>query len=246
MAGNSKVSIIIAVYNGAKTLEACLRSIETQSYPHIEIIVMDGGSQDGTYDLLQTNNEIITYWESKKDNGIYHAWNNALNHVTGEWVCFLGADDKFAYPDVIQDMLDLSGHDQCNYISAKIAVDFKGRVAIKGKPWNKKMMQKWHVTAHPGSLHHKSLFEEYSQFNECYKIAGDYEFLLRSQSSIRACFLDKVTVLMGGDGVSNVNFLPAFIETFKIQKQNKEIGLFKAGYNFSIAMLKAVVRKIIY
>jgi glycosyltransferase involved in cell wall biosynthesis len=88
-----KLSIIIVTLNVAHYLQDALNSIYEQTYPNIEIVIMDGLSTDGTIDILKANNEKITLWRSEKDGGIYEAMNKALDYITGEWVYFLGADD---------------------------------------------------------------------------------------------------------------------------------------------------------
>ncbi len=82
---NPLISVIMAVYNGADSVRRCIDSVSAQTYQNRELIIIDGGSQDGTTDILKKNNDKITYWESKKDRGIYHAWNKALKHARGEW-----------------------------------------------------------------------------------------------------------------------------------------------------------------
>lgn len=83
-------SVIVAVYNGAKTLQRCIDSVSNQTYPQKELIIIDGGSADGTVDILRVNNDKIAYWKFKPDRGIYHAWNKALDHVQGAWIYFWG------------------------------------------------------------------------------------------------------------------------------------------------------------
>ena len=78
------ITIVIAVFNGAKTLERAIESVARQTYPYKELIVMDGGSTDGTVEILKRYGATIKYWESKPDRGIYHAWNKALDHAEGE------------------------------------------------------------------------------------------------------------------------------------------------------------------
>jgi glycosyltransferase involved in cell wall biosynthesis len=89
-----KVSIIIVTFNAAATLQKCLDSIYRQTYPFLDIIVIDGASKDKTVEILKLNTEKISYWESEPDKGIYDAMNKALAHIKGEWVYFLGADDE--------------------------------------------------------------------------------------------------------------------------------------------------------
>jgi len=88
-----KISIVLVTYNAAETLQACLDSIYKQQYPNLEIVVIDGASKDGTVGILNENSSRIAFYKSEKDNGIYDAMNKALNHITGAWVYFLGADD---------------------------------------------------------------------------------------------------------------------------------------------------------
>ncbi|OOQ60686.1 glycosyltransferase family 2 protein [Mucilaginibacter pedocola] len=93
-AETGRVSVIVVTYNAAATLQACLDSIFAQSYPDIEVVVIDGASTDGTVDILQANTTRIAYCKSEPDKGIYDAMNKALRHITGQWVYFLGADDE--------------------------------------------------------------------------------------------------------------------------------------------------------
>ena len=89
-----RISVVIAVYNGAQTIQRALDSIFEQTYRDLEVVVIDGGSTDGTQAILEHNASQIAYWVSEPDRGVYNAWNKALDHVTGDWVCFLGADDR--------------------------------------------------------------------------------------------------------------------------------------------------------
>jgi glycosyltransferase involved in cell wall biosynthesis len=98
------ITVIVAVLNRAATVKRCLESIEAQDYPAKELIVMDGGSTDGTLTLLEEYRSHMAYFESASDRGIYHAWNKALKHACGEWVCFLGADDFFWSPHALTEM----------------------------------------------------------------------------------------------------------------------------------------------
>jgi glycosyltransferase involved in cell wall biosynthesis len=92
------ISVIVAVFNGAKTLQQCIDSVAGQTYPHKELIVIDGGSIDGTREILEGDATKLAYWVSEPDRGIYHAWNKALARARGDWICFLGADDYLWSP----------------------------------------------------------------------------------------------------------------------------------------------------
>jgi glycosyltransferase involved in cell wall biosynthesis len=93
MSNNPLISVILVTYNAEKFLQRCLDSIYHQPYPHIEVIVMDGGSTDNTSAILQRNDDKLAFWKSEKDGGIYEAMNKALDYAKGEWIYFIGADD---------------------------------------------------------------------------------------------------------------------------------------------------------
>lgn len=101
------ISIIVAVFNGAKTLQQCIDSVAQQTYANRELIIIDGGSTDGTVDLLKANDEQIKYWVSEPDKGIYNAWNKGLSQAKGDWICFLGTDDYFWDAQVLERMAEL-------------------------------------------------------------------------------------------------------------------------------------------
>lgn len=94
-----KFSIVMATLNGAETLRAALASVFGQTYPKWEIIVQDGGSTDGTLDILNEYGKIVS-WRSEPDGGVYDAWNKAVARVTGDWTLFLGADDLLLHKHV--------------------------------------------------------------------------------------------------------------------------------------------------
>ena len=97
-----RVSIITAVYNAAPTLEECLLSVRSQSYRDVEHIVIDGGSTDGSVEILQRHSSLLAYWVSEPDSGVFDAWNKGLSMATGEWIAFLGAEDVFTPRCVVE------------------------------------------------------------------------------------------------------------------------------------------------
>jgi glycosyltransferase involved in cell wall biosynthesis len=204
------ITIVISVLNGAQTLESCLGSIFGQSYRSWEIVVMDGGSDDATPTILRRHESRIAYWESKADRGIYHAWNKALDHARGDWICFLGADDRFRSTDSLERVAEtLSGlPDDCRVAYARVdVVDDRGAVlATVGRPWEEASEEfRDHMAIpHQATFHRRSLFEVHGRFDEEFRICGDYELLLREVSSRAPHFIpDLVPVSMGAGGVSD-------------------------------------------
>jgi len=159
-----KINIIIVTYNAAATLQKCLDSIYSQQYPAIDIIIIDGLSSDGTVQLLKDNAAHITYWKSEKDQGIYDAMNKAINHLTGEWVYFLGADDEL-FPDFSAMAYELKDSRNIYY----------GSVLSNGKKQSGELSPYYMAKAgiyHQAIIYPKAVFEKY-RFNSKYKIVAD-------------------------------------------------------------------------
>ncbi|MBA3025313.1 MAG: glycosyltransferase [Sulfurimonas sp.] len=98
------ISIVTVVYNGEEYLEATIQSIINQSYKNIEYIIIDGGSTDGTLDIIKKYEDKIKYWVSEKDRGIYDAMNKGVLVATGEWINFMNAGDIFYNENVLNEV----------------------------------------------------------------------------------------------------------------------------------------------
>ncbi len=194
------ISIVIATCNSKATLQQCIDSVVQQAYPYKELIIIDGGSKDGTVELLETNNHKIRYWISEPDSGIYHAWNKALSRARGEWICFLGADD-FLWNATVLIRID----EQLKALSPSIRVVYGQNMLVNrngeslypmGESWDTVKAQFWASMClpHPGMMHHRSLFEEHGPFNESFRIAGDYEMLLRELKHADAMFIPNLII----------------------------------------------------
>ena len=131
-----RVSIITSVYNAASTLEGCLLSVRNQSYHDVEHIVIDGGSTDGSVELIQRHSSQLAYWISEPDGGISDAWNKGLSAATGEWIAFLGADDVLL-PDALSQYLAVCGGTGVQYVCSLVCLIRPGLPdKIIGRPWS--------------------------------------------------------------------------------------------------------------
>jgi glycosyltransferase involved in cell wall biosynthesis len=244
------ISVVVAVFNRVKTLMRCIESVSRQTYKNSELIVMDGGSADGTRDLIENNAQHIAYWESERDRGIYHAWNKALEVAHGDWVYFLGADDYFVD----------------DYVLARVAPHLKrastvarvvyGRVDLVrkdgsligtfGSQWNREKFFQLMTLPHQGVFHHRSLFQEFGHFNEEFRIAGDYELLLRELKSRNPVFIADVTIAaMQFGGMSSGGQMS--VETLREIKRARDLNSIKVvPIQWLWAFLKAHVRRFSY
>jgi len=199
------ISIITSVLNGAGLIERLLDSLAAQSARDFEHIVMDGGSTDGTVEILSARSTGIRHWESSPDRGIYHAWNRALQHASGRWCCFLGADDYLWDSEVVARLLprlrQTGQQDRFAVVYGRTnLVDESGTVRqTLGEPWpaTRRKMRENMALPNPSTFYRRDLFATLGGFNEEYSIAGDYEFALRvlaSRQDAEALFLDDLIV----------------------------------------------------
>jgi glycosyltransferase involved in cell wall biosynthesis len=211
------VSVVTVVFNGENNLERTIKSVISQTYKNVEYIIIDGGSTDGTLDIIKKYEHAIDYWVSEPDTGIYDAWNKGVRLSTGKWIAFIGADDTYE-ENAIQEYINYINTRTSidpEYVSSKVNLfigNKKGRVI--GNKWKWNIFKKYMNTAHVGSLHNRTLFSKYGLFDTEYNICGDYELLLRPRNNLRAEFVDSVTANMDLGGVSNQN-KQVFEETLK-------------------------------
>lgn len=242
MPAEPSVAVVVAVFNAVETVGACLDSITAQDGVVIELIVMDGGSSDGTVAVVAEHADRISHFASESDRGVYHAWNKALRHVTSEWVCFLGADDVLAKPTNLRTLVDAGAPDADLVFARVMLVDDAGReVAEQGEPFSRDRLLRAQHVAHVGALHRRGLFDEYGGFDESYRIAGDYEFLLRLRD-VETRFVDEPIVRMGGSGLSKTRLFEVLRETRAAQLAQPEISRLQADTRFLVALLKYAPR----
>lgn len=230
------VSVIISVLNGRNTLQTCIDSIISQTYPNIELIIIDGHSTDGTVEILRSNTHNIQYWKSAPDNGIYDAWNKGLLIAKGSWICFIGSDDRFSSKDTISKLI--CSINESNSNASLISglsnyLDENGNsIKVIGEKWDWNKNKYFQRIAHPGTLHKAELFRQYGYFNAEFKIAGDYDFLCRLDEHVETIFVDEVIVNCGIYGVSNTRVNKGIHERFIIHIKNRKINILLALWHY--------------
>lgn len=239
-----KISIITAVKNAADDLESTILSVQNQPYPNLEFIVIDSESKDGTSKIIQKYQRVISQYKCEADSGIYDAWNKGVNLATGEWLIFLGSGDELLKNSITDYVTFINAsHNSYNFISSKVnLITLQNKVQKEwGVPWSWAEFKKSMRIAHVGAFHHHSLFEVYGLFDTSYKIAGDYEFLMRPGPLLMAGFFDKVTANMKLGGISLTNNR-VFLETIraKYETAGRPIILcyWEAFVLFSIVKIK--------
>ena len=237
-----RVSIITAVYNAASTLEGCLLSVRNQSYHDVEHIVIDGGSTDGSVELILRYSSQLAYWISEPDRGVFDAWNKGLSAATGEWIAFLGADDVL-FPDALSQYLAVFGGTDAQYVCSRVRWTRPGLPdKIIGRPWSWPAFQRKMTTAHVGSLHRFDLFEKYGNYDTSYKIVGDYELLLRPGKDLNSMFVGEITVTMPAGG--NSDCFPALTEARLAKTRTGGRNWVWALWELWVESLKLAVRRV--
>jgi glycosyltransferase involved in cell wall biosynthesis len=210
-AEEKQVSVIIAVRNGAATLQRCLDSIAAQDLASRETIVLDAVSTDGTRELLERNRlaAVIDQYVSEPDKGVYDAWNKGIRRARGRWVCFLGCDDTFHDPAALRSLVETSARagEPSSVVYGRIRRVTQGGVLVEtiGAPWERSrdsFLAGVNIP-HPGTLHLRSMLEARGGFDISYRIAGDYHLLLGELPARAPLFVDRVVVDMGFGGLSS-------------------------------------------
>ena len=204
------ISIVVATLNSGATLERCLRSVAAQTLAAIELLVIDGGSTDGTLDLLRRYQHAIAWCRSEPDRGVADAWNKGVERCRGAWLLFLGGDDYLPNETVLAEAFErlaiLPPEVRIAYGSVRLETPEGVKLGTLGRPWSEVAHEFRRTMAipHQGVFHHRSLFEEHGGFDSSFAIAADYELLLRELDRSTPHFLGNVMVaVMQTGGLSS-------------------------------------------
>lgn len=239
------VTVVTAVFNGERHLTKCIESVLAQDHPNVEHIIIDGGSEDATVEILRKYTAQIAYWRSEPDRGIYDAWNKALSVARGEWICFVGSDDELL-PNSISSYMGLAkGHPEAQFLSSRIRIVYpQGFEKIAGEPWTWPRFASFMCATHVGSMHRRSLFERMGNFDLSYRSAADYEFLLRAGDQLKAAFTPEVTAVMRAGGASATR--QALREKARAKVESGGRGRAAATIELAIDEAQYLIRPVLY
>ena len=222
----SLISVIIAVLNGIDKIEETILSIINQTYPYIELIVIDGGSTDGTIDILKKYNDKISYWVSEPDKGISDAFNKGVKASTGTYINFQGDGDGFYNQTSLEKVMDSNNSTEDIFISGliqRIDIDDTPLYVSKyvGKFSKKSLLFRMSLP-HQGLFTHESYFEKYGLFDVNNTFCMDYEHLLRAYKEFpKVVTKDVIVANWRADGIGNGRTLEIFTEYDKIKRMHK-------------------------
>ena len=213
---NPKVSIITTTYNDKENLKKIIAQVKNQDYANIEYVIVDGGSTDGTLEVIAEAAEYFgdrLKWISEKDKGIYDAINKGIRLSTGDILgcCF----DQYAGPDVISKMVTI--------------MEKEGTDGVHGDLYymeGDKVVRYWHqgqgnirfgwMPGHPTLYLRKSVYDKYGLYKTDYRISADYEFMIRilKDDKVKLSYLPEVLIYMSHGGTST-NSLGAYLAGMK-------------------------------
>lgn len=171
---NDIVTVVTVTYNCEKTLEETMQSVFSQNYPHIEYIIVDGKSKDGTMQIVTKYKESLAKYISEPDKGIFDAMNKGIDLASGRWIIFMNAGDRFASSTTISDVFNNDIPDNTGFI-------FGGLLTHRGECRIKPFMYSKHKYASMG-ICHQSIFVRTDlakeiKFDTTYRYAADYNMV---------------------------------------------------------------------
>ncbi|MDR2175477.1 MAG: glycosyltransferase [Synergistaceae bacterium] len=204
MMAGAAVTVITACLNAVRTVETALRSVISQDWPGLEYIVVDGGSTDGTLEVLENYRPFLARLISEPDKGVYDAFNKGLALASGDIVGILNADDCYA-PWTFGTVAEASRlHPECGVFYGKLAVIDEARRRWTVYPLGDHERLPNHMIAHPAAFVRKNLYEKHGFFDESYKIAGDWDLFLRFWLAGEGfCPIDRVLTAFRNAGLSS-------------------------------------------
>ena len=241
-----KVTIITVTYNSEKFLEDCILSVINQQYAHIEHIIIDGGSTDGTLDIINKYNDHIAAWISEKDEGMYDAINKGMRMATGDIIGTLNSDDTLSSPTVINEITTAFDEQQVDSVYGDLVyVDPLNTQKIirvwKGAPFKRSRYKIGWMPAHPTFYFRRKLLDQYGFYETHYYTASDYEFMARYLFYFRvsAYYIPKLIVRMRMGGMSNVSLSKRFRANrrdYLAMKRNR------IPFPFFVSLLKPLIK----
>ena len=208
-----KISIITATFNSSRCVTGCISSINTQTYPEIEHIIVDGASTDNTLEIIKNTPNRIIKIISEQDLGIYDAMNKGIKLATGDIIGILNSDDFLASDDILELIAKTFEKEKCDALFGNLDfVASNDPIKIvrrwKSSPFEQGSFAKgWH-SPHPTFYVKREIYEKYGLFDISLNVSADFEIMLRflERYKIKAHYLDRIIVKMryGGESTGSI------------------------------------------
>ena len=217
-----KISIITVVFNDVRNLASTISSIERLTYPNLEYIVIDGGSKDGSVELIKRHQAIVTRWLSEPDHGLYDAMNKGMELASGDYLWFVNAGDEPSAPDVLEQIF-ADGKWADLYYGDTLLIDEEGKV-IGLRRLSPPRELNWRHFRHGMLVSHQSFIPSrkvVKKYDLRFKFSADYDwclYALKKASDVRNTHL--VLSHFREGGLTKQNIVPGLMERFRIMVKN--------------------------
>lgn len=248
---NIKVSIITVVRNGEKTIKDTIESVLSQTYSDIEYILIDGCSTDKTVEIINGYEKQISKFISEPDEGIYDGLNKGVSLATGDVIAFLHSDDVYANETVISGIVNCFDNGTQGVYGDLVYTD-KADVNKVFRYWKScdfslSLLSKGWMPPHPTLFLRREVYQKYGTFDTSFKIAGDYDFMLRIlKDNIVVKYLPQVVYKMRVGGESNrsiKNILNKSKEDLRAMRKNEINNPFFALFYKNMSKIMQLVRR---
>lgn len=232
---NPKISIITVVYNGVQHIEQTIKSVMNQNYNNVEHIIIDGGSTDGTQDIIKKYENKLGYWVSEKDSGIYNAMNKGWKKATGDVIGILNADDYYL-EGVLTRVADVFSKTNAAVVYGNLKkLRYIGTQQYFREEFpNLLDMERRMGVFHPSTFVQKKVYQKIEGYNEKFKLSSDYDFVLRIyKAGFDFEYLNESLAVFRLGGVSNTN-CSSYKEGYQILLENNS--------EYAPLMKKAIMR----
>lgn len=232
-----KISVITVSYNSANTILDTLRSVEEQTYTSVEHIIIDGGSTDGTQEIVKKGKR-ISKLISEKDDGIFDAMNKGIELSSGDVISILNSDDVFKDNTILEKIASIFEHSETDAVYGDVIYFNEKNPSKAIRRFNsghfrpESIAWGW-MPAHPSLFLRKKIYDEIGLFKTDYKIAGDFEFIARAfhKNRFKKIYIPEVLVKMRMGGISTSGLASTIklnIEVLKACRENNiETNIFK-------------------
>lgn len=229
-----KISIITSVWNNKETIKDAIDSVLAQTYENIEYIVVDGASSDGTVDIVKSYGDRISTFISEKDKGIYDGLNKGVRLATGDVIAFLHSDDLYNDPEAVTRVAEAFNATGADAVYGDLIYTPKSDTSKvlrywKSRDFHPKLLKQGWMPAHPTFFARRELYERYGAFDTTFRIAADYDFMLRVLSrGIKTHYLPSVLYKMRVGGESNKsikNIIKKMREDYRALENNRIGGI---------------------
>ena len=218
------ITIITASFNDAVGLNKLAQALRKEKKDLFQWIVVDGASSDNTQAIAQSQKDLIDVFISEPDQGVYEAWNKALAHAHGQWIVFLGCDDRLG-SGWLEEIANAPQENDLVYGDLILLSQSQTKYRLKSFPnWQQAaaLLPRKMCLPHSGMAHHRRLFAT-KRFDASYRICGDWEFLVRAQPQTGVHMPSQIQTVMslGGLSSSAQSELSVYREILRIQRAQK-------------------------